>query len=37
VRTDMAYELRDLATVTSEQRAHRTAWVHGDDELGRAP
>ena len=31
-----AYELHDLATVTPEQRAHRAAWVHGDDEAGAA-
>ncbi|HTV65495.1 MAG TPA: PDZ domain-containing protein [Bryocella sp.] len=35
--TIMSYELQDLATVTPEQRAHRTAWIHGDDETGRAP
>jgi predicted metalloprotease with PDZ domain len=28
--------LTDLAVVTSEQRAHRTAWIHGDDESGGA-
>ncbi len=30
------YELQNLATVTAEQRAHRTAWIHGDDETGSA-
>ncbi len=36
-RTEVAYQLQDLATVTPEQRAHRTAWIHGDDEPGRVP
>jgi len=31
-RQEQVYELHDLATVTPEQRAHRTAWIHGDDE-----
>ena len=31
-----SYELQDLATVTPEQRRHRTAWIHGDDETGSA-
>jgi len=31
-----SYELQDLATVTPEQRRHRTAWIHGDDESGSA-
>ncbi len=31
-REEQAYELRDLASVTPEQRAHRAAWIHGDDE-----
>jgi predicted metalloprotease with PDZ domain len=34
VRQEQSYELRDLSTVTAEQRAHRTAWIHGDDEPG---
>ena len=36
-RTDLSYELQDLATVTGEQRAHRAAWIRGDDEAGSAP
>ncbi len=36
-RTEVSYELQDLATVTPEQRAHRTAWIHGDDESGSVP
>ena len=32
VRDQQAYELHDLSTVTPEQRAHRSAWIHGDDE-----
>ena len=36
-RSETTYELSDLATVTPEQRSHRTAWIHGDDEAGRAP
>ncbi len=35
-RTEQSYELQDLATVTPEQRAHRAAWIHGDDESGSA-
>jgi predicted metalloprotease with PDZ domain len=34
VRQEQSYELRDLSTVTAEQRAHRTAWIRGDDEPG---
>ncbi len=37
MRTEVSYQLQDLATVTPEQKAHRTAWIHGDDETGRAP
>lgn len=33
-RTQQVYELQDLATVTPLQRAHRTAWIHGDNEVG---
>ena len=36
-RTESTYELQDLETVTPAQRAHRAAWIHGDDEPGRAP
>lgn len=35
-RAKQSYELQDLATVTPEQRSHRTAWIHGDDEGGSA-
>jgi predicted metalloprotease with PDZ domain len=30
------YLLQDVATFTPEQRAHRVAWIHGDDETGGA-
>jgi len=33
-RAEQSYELQDLPAVTPEQRAHRTAWIHGDDEIG---
>ena len=36
-RQEESYELQDLPTVTPEQRKHRTAWIHGDDEPGSAP
>ncbi len=32
LRQEQAYELQDLPSVTPEQRAHRAAWIHGDDE-----
>jgi predicted metalloprotease with PDZ domain len=32
-----AEELQDLPAVTAEQRSHRAAWIHGDDESGDAP
>jgi predicted metalloprotease with PDZ domain len=35
-REEQAYALRDLPNVTPGQRAHRTAWIHGDDEAGSA-
>ena len=31
------FVLTDVANVTHEQRAHRTAWIHGDDEPGGGP
>jgi len=31
------YILQDLPAVTPEQRAHRVAWIHGDDEAGGEP
>ncbi len=33
-REEQSYELQDLMDVTPRQRAHRTAWIHGDDEGG---
>jgi predicted metalloprotease with PDZ domain len=33
-REEQSYELQDLAAVTLEQRSHRSAWIHGDDEAG---
>jgi predicted metalloprotease with PDZ domain len=30
------YILQDVPSVTAEQRAHRLAWIHGDDETGGA-
>ena len=34
---EQVYELQDLPVVTAEQRAHRAAWIRGDDETGGAP
>ena len=31
-REALAYQLRDLSSVSPKQRAHRAAWIHGDDE-----
>jgi predicted metalloprotease with PDZ domain len=36
-RRETFYELQDLPTVTPEQRAHRAAWIRGDDEPGGTP
>jgi len=36
-REEQVYELQDLLTVTPKQRAHRAAWIRGDDEPGGAP
>lgn len=36
-REEQSYELQDLPAVTPEQRAHRAAWIRGDDETGGAP
>ena len=36
-RSELIYELLDLPVVTPEQRAHRAAWIHGEDELGGTP
>ena len=35
-RQEESYELEDVPGVTTEQRKHRTAWIHGDDEPGSA-
>lgn len=35
-RQEESYELQEVASVTAEQRKHRTAWIHGDDEPGSA-
>lgn len=35
-RQEQGYVLQDLPNITPEQRAHRTAWAHGDDETGGA-
>ncbi len=32
VREEQSYQLQDLPNVTAEQRAHRSAWIRGDDE-----
>ena len=37
VGAEQIYELQDLPVVTAEQRAHRAAWIRGDDEPGGAP
>ena len=36
-RREQVSELQDLPSVTSAQHAHRTAWIHGEDEGGGAP
>jgi len=33
-RQEQQYAIADLPEVTPKQRAHRTAWIHGDDEGG---
>jgi predicted metalloprotease with PDZ domain len=35
-RDERAFILQDVPNVTTEQRAHRRAWIHGDDENGGA-
>ncbi len=35
-RQEESCELQDVPRVTAEQRKHRTAWIHGDDEPGSA-
>ncbi len=37
LREQQIYNLQDLPSVTSEQRAHRRAWIHGDDESRGTP
>jgi predicted metalloprotease with PDZ domain len=37
LREQQTYELQDLPSVTPEQRAHRAAWIHGDDENRGTP
>ena len=34
-RQEQVYILQDVPSVTPEQRAHREAWIHGDDESER--
>jgi predicted metalloprotease with PDZ domain len=36
-REEQVYLLQDLPSVTPEQRAHRVAWIRGDDENGGGP
>ncbi len=35
-RNVQAFILQDVPNMTPEQRAHRQAWIHGDDENGGA-
>jgi predicted metalloprotease with PDZ domain len=37
LREQQTYGLQDLPSVTPEQRAHRVAWIHGDDENRGTP
>ena len=37
LRQQQTYKLQDLPSVSQEQRAHRTAWIHGDDESRGTP
>ena len=37
LREQQTYELQDLPSVTPEQRAHRSAWIAGDDESRGTP
>jgi hypothetical protein len=36
-RAEESYEVQDISSATSEQRSHRTAWIHGDNENGGVP
>jgi len=31
---EQMYILQDVPSLTAEQRTHRAAWIHGDDETG---
>lgn len=35
-RQEQSYALEDVADVSPQQRSHRSAWIHGDDEAGGA-
>lgn len=35
-RQEQQFVLNDVASITAEQKAHRAAWIHGDDESGGA-
>lgn len=35
--TEQEYILQDAPSITSQQRAHRAAWIRGDNENGGAP
>jgi predicted metalloprotease with PDZ domain len=37
LREQQTYKLEDVPSVTQEQRAHRKAWIQGDDESKGAP
>jgi predicted metalloprotease with PDZ domain len=37
LREQQAYKLQDVPSVSQEQRAHRMAWIHGDDESRGTP
>jgi predicted metalloprotease with PDZ domain len=37
LREERVYQLVDMPEVTAAQRAHRTAWIHGDDESRGEP
>jgi predicted metalloprotease with PDZ domain len=36
-RNEQVYILQDVPSITPQQRAHREAWIHGDDETGGEP
>ena len=35
-RSEQTFVLQDVPNISAEQRAHRQAWIHGDDEIGGA-